>query len=68
MRRYATNEKRLYIKEKAFEIERAEYHDRILYLSDRVAKLLKINEELTKESNMTLLERAFKRNRNFNEG
>jgi hypothetical protein len=43
-------EKKLLVKEKAFEYERAEYHDQILNLNTRVNALVKIIET-TKHSN-----------------
>jgi len=38
LRKYAISEKKVFIKEKAFELERAEYQDRMGYLQDRVGK------------------------------
>lgn len=38
IRKYALGEKKVFIKEKAFELERAEYQDKLGYLQDRVTK------------------------------
>jgi len=38
LRKYAISEKKVFIKEKAFELERSEYQDRMVYLHDRVSK------------------------------
>jgi hypothetical protein len=38
-------EKKLFVKEKAFEYERADYHDQVLYLNDRVQKLSRLYAE-----------------------
>lgn len=38
MRKYALGEKKVFIKEKAFELERADYQDKLVYLQDRVNK------------------------------
>ena len=40
IRKYALGEKKVFIKEKAFELERAEYQDKLGYLQDRVTKYL----------------------------
>jgi hypothetical protein len=38
IRKYALNEKKIIVKEKAFELERADYKDRLIYLQERVSK------------------------------
>jgi hypothetical protein len=38
VRKYALNEKKVFIKEKAFELERADYREKLDYLQDRVVK------------------------------
>jgi hypothetical protein len=38
IKKYALNEKKIYIKEKAFELERADYKDQLVYLAERVQK------------------------------
>ena len=37
-KRFTIQEKKLFVKEKTFENERADYHDKLLFLKDRVVK------------------------------
>jgi hypothetical protein len=38
IKKYALNEKKIYVKERAFELERADYKDQLVYLAERVQK------------------------------
>jgi len=41
-KKFAILEKKLLVKEKAFEYERADYHEKLLYLDERVKKISKL--------------------------
>ncbi|KAL4507089.1 hypothetical protein ABPG72_001882 [Tetrahymena utriculariae] len=44
-KKFAILEKKLLVKEKAFEYERADYHEKLLYLDERVKKISKLYSE-----------------------
>jgi len=66
LRKYAISEKKVFIKEKAFELERSEYQDRMVYLHDRVSKLSRINDDLKKAGNDGLIRDKFRKKRETN--